>query len=187
MAKRQGFFIPLTMPLNYRRIQHQDDPALAFIKDMYESAFPEQERRQWASFTNLLNDPRMHADAILDAEQVLGLLIWWKVNDFCFIEHFVISSRVRGAGYGSEVIKHYVEKAQGKVLLEVEPAGTPDANRRITFYERVGFKLVNVDYRQPSYVEKGLSFPMYLLQIGVKSEVEIAKLIPEIQSTVYFL
>ncbi|MBG6234558.1 ribosomal protein S18 acetylase RimI-like enzyme [Pedobacter sp. CAN_A7] len=175
------------MPLNYRQIQHQDDPALALIKELYESAFPEQERRDWASFKALLTDPRMHVDAVLDAEQVLGFLIWWKLKDWCFIEHFAISKRVRGAGYGSEVVKYYVEKSRGKVLLEVEPPGTHDADRRITFYERAGFTLVNVEYRQPSYVEKGLSFPMYLLQTGAESEADIAKLIPEIHSTVYFI
>jgi ribosomal protein S18 acetylase RimI-like enzyme len=175
------------MPLNYHRIEHQDDPALTSIKDLYHQAFPEQERREWASFTALLIDPRMHVDAILDAEQVLGFLIWWELNDWCFIEHFAISPRVRGAGYGSEVIKYYVEKLKGKVLLEVEPAGTPDADRRITFYERAGFQLVGISYRQPSYVEKGRSFPMCLLQTGAKSEAEIAKLIPEIHSTVYII
>lgn len=175
------------MPLNYRRIQHQDDPALALIKELYVSAFPQQERRDWASFIALLTDPRMHVDAVLDAEQVLGFLIWWPFNDYCFIEHFAISKRVRGAGYGSEVVKHFVEQSGGKVLLEVEPPGTPNADRRITFYERLGFNLVNLHYQQPSYVEKGLSYPMCLLQTGAESEAEIAKLIPEIASTVYFI
>jgi ribosomal protein S18 acetylase RimI-like enzyme len=175
------------MPLNYQRIQHEDDPALDFIKELYESAFPEQERRDWASFKALLTDARMHVDAILDAEQVIGFLIWWKLQEYCFIEHFAMSARVRGAGYGSEVIKYYVEKSHCKVLLEVEPSGTRDADRRIIFYERAGFKLVHVDYRQPSYVEKDLSFPMFLLQTGAESEAEIAKLIQEIVKTVYFI
>ncbi|WP_432708663.1 GNAT family N-acetyltransferase [Pedobacter sp.] len=175
------------MPLHYHRIQHDDDPALALIRDLYESAFPEHERRDWASFLTLINDPRMHVDVILDAEQALGFLIWWKLNDYCFIEHFAISERVRGAGYGSEVIKHFLKESKGKVLLEVEPPGTPDADRRITFYERLGFVIVNIDYRQPSYVEKGLSYPMYLLQSGAESETEIAKLIPVIHSAVYFI
>ena len=175
------------MPLNYYRIQQQDDPSLVFIKELYESAFREQERRDWTSFKTLLKDSRMHVDAILDAEQVLGFLIWWKLSDWYFIEHFAMSARVRGAGYGSEVIKHYVEKSRGKVLLEVEPPGTHDADRRIIFYERAGFKLVNVDYRQPSYVQKGLSFPMCLMQTGAESEAEIAELIPEIVTTVYLI
>lgn len=127
----------------------------------------------------------MQVDLLVAEGSPVGFIIWWNIQDWRFIEHFAISSETRGKGYGAEVMRHYLEISEGKLLLEVEPAITPDAFRRISFYERMGFSLIDVAYRQPSYVEKDLSYPMHLMVETSFVAQDFQGLIGEIKNKVY--
>lgn len=158
-------------------------PELSFIKDLYEGAFPIEERREWTSLLSLLNHPAMQLDLISEEERPIGFIIWWMIHDWLFIEHFAISSEIRGGGYGGSVMRHYLEMANGKMLLEVEPPFTIDAERRISFYEKLGLTLLDVSYEQPSYVEKGVYYPMLLM--GTAEQKDFTPLIAALKAHVY--
>ena len=49
------------------------------------------------------------------------------------------------------------------ILLEAEPPLTEIARRRIGFYERAGFEIIDADYIQPPYEETGRGVPLYLM------------------------
>ncbi|MET3113717.1 ribosomal protein S18 acetylase RimI-like enzyme [Pedobacter sp. CG_S7] len=158
-------------------------PVHSFIKDLYESTFPIQERREWTSLLSLLNHPAMQLDLICEEELPIGFIIWWKINDWLFIEHFAISPHIRGGGYGSTVMCYYMEKANGKIFLEVEPPFTIDAERRIAFYEKLGLSLLDVSYQQPSYVEKDVYYPMLLM--GTTGKKDFTALVAALKEQVY--
>ncbi len=44
-----------------------------------------------------------------------------------------------------------LEAGLGHVILEVERVHDTDSQRRISFYERLGYSIVNIDYHQPPY------------------------------------
>ena len=173
------------MAINYIKLTDESLPELSFIKELYEEAFPVEERRDWPSLLDLLNHQDMQVDLLADVGRPVGFIIWWKIQDWRFIEHFAISSPVRGKGYGAEVMHYYLEIFEGKLLLEVEPAVTRDAYRRISFYEKMGLSLIDIAYRQPSYIEKDLSYPMHLMTISSLRANDFHELTFEIKNKVY--
>jgi len=173
------------MTIKYIKLTNGSLPAFSFIKELYEEAFPIQERRDWASLLGLLNHQDMQVDLLVAEESPVGFIIWWKIQDWRFVEHFAISSEVRGKGYGAEVMRYYLDVFEGKMLLEVEPAITLDNCRRISFYEKMGLSLIDVAYRQPSYIEKDLSYPMHLMAKPSFIAQDFKGLIGEIKNKVY--
>ncbi len=169
------------MALQYVKITDQSIPTFSFVKALYEAAFPIVERRDWKTLLSFLNHPDMQLDLIEEEKKPVGLIIWWEIGEWLFIEHFAIAANTRGGGYGSEVMRHYLEKAKGKMLLEVEPPLTADAQRRISFYERLGLTVIDTAYRQPSYIESGVDYPMFLMatvsEITVKEKAALFTLL----------
>gem|GEM_PF-810195 len=101
-----------------------------------------------------------------------------------YIEHFAIDPSYRNGQLGSRVLNYFLtsyypnlipksreEYQEPKfVVLEVEKPINASSDelsaRRIRFYERLGFILLNIDYQQPPY-RAGYEFiPMYLMSFG---------------------
>ena len=68
-----------------------------------------------------------------------------------FIEHFAIRKDQRSKGYGSLVVSGLISAGNLPIILEVEPPGTPEADRRINFYQKHRFELLSAEYYQPPY------------------------------------
>lgn len=121
------------------------------LRLLYEQSFPPEERRDWCALP--VDNPAFKLWAIvdddIDEEPVeVGLVTVWEFDGFSYVEHFAVQPGLRGAGVGSWVLSQLREP----VILEVEPAGsTPEAERRIRFYERNGFRVLDVPYVQPPY------------------------------------
>ncbi len=93
----------------------------------------------------------------------IGYLITWKLTNFVFIEHFEIFSEFRSLKYGSEIIGH-LYKNYSHIVLEAEPADQDEtAARRISFYERNGFMVIDENYVQPCYAPDKNSLSLWLL------------------------
>lgn len=153
--------------LRFLRINNREDPYLSFVKALYESAFPVQERREWRGLLSLIAENcDMHLDLVTDGDQPVAFVIWWNIEGWMFIEHFAVSSTERGKNYGSRIMIHYIELAKNLMILEVEPPLTDDAQRRIRFYERLGLYLLDFKYEQPSYREKGVFYPLCLMSFN---------------------
>lgn len=130
---------------------------------LYETAFPREERRptdQW--LTLLESNPLIH---LLPIEPKAGFLTYWTLDGFLYIEHFAIKESARGNGLGSRALREFLEAqaVQLPVILEVEPPATAIACRRIAFYQRCGFHLLDQPYLQPSYRNDGTTLPLRLM------------------------
>lgn len=124
---------------------------------LYEDAFPPEERRPRELM--LPDDPAFNFYAVGDA----GLMTVWAFDGFKYIEHFAVYEHMRGSGIGSEVLS----ALPGVVVLEVEPAESGEmARRRIEFYRRNGFELLDVDYVQPPYAAGLDAVPLRLMVRG---------------------
>ena len=75
------------------------------VREMYENAFPEEERREWIQLTELIANPAFCFYLIFNEQLLIGLVTVWNLNEFNFMEHFTIHHRERGKGYGTEVIR----------------------------------------------------------------------------------
>lgn len=154
---------------------------LRLVRGLYESAFPEKERRDWSRFEELV---RTNGDfsvfSILGADGGwIGFVTVWRFGSTGYVEHFAIDPEKRSGGAGSIVLS----LLQDPLILEVEiPEGEME-RRRVGFYERNGFVAhPGYAYAQPPYREGGEWFPLMLMTRG---EVDIDSVVFRIHEDVY--
>lgn len=117
----------------------------------YSTSFPPDEQRSEQQFRALFNNPRVRVVSVLDHLQKVGYLIIWELTGFVFLEHFEIFSEFRSRNYGSQIVTE-LYRDYSHMVLEAEPADlSSDAARRISFYEKNGFTVIDRDYVQPAY------------------------------------
>ena len=140
----------------------QEEEAVA--KHIYESSFPEDERRDFSQM-KLFSEKAPFVFNLIKAaeEQVIGMISLWNFDSFAYIEHFAVSETVRGMGTGSEVLQLLKSKTQKPIILEVELPHTPQARRRIEFYRRHDFEILPYKYIQPPYDKTKQSLEMHIM------------------------
>lgn len=123
-----------------------------FALRVYESAFPSCERRDFSLLQPLIEHRQEFSFCVI-CEQMenIGILSSWRFEHFAYIEHFAISQELRGKGFGSASLKLFMTQTTKPVIIEVESPQTHQAKSRVAFYERLGFSLLNVPYKQPPY------------------------------------
>lgn len=136
------------------------------IKDLYEQAFPEEERRPWDQQLMLIASGKLHLLRIVSDNIFAGFIFYWRLPGFSFIEHFAIHPGTRGGGAGTQVML-LMEAELGGIVLEVEPPVTEQAIRRISFYERLGYQAFTESYHQPSYYPHYPPLELRLMQKGL--------------------
>jgi ribosomal protein S18 acetylase RimI-like enzyme len=171
--------------MNYLSIDHITDPHLSFVEQLYMTAFPPKERREWQVLAGMIGKvPEMHMQVILDRDQPIGFITSWKLSDWCFIEHFAIAPESRGQKFGEEVILDFLKGY--KVILEVEPPVSEDALRRIRFYEHAGMECLPIPYLQPSYRVGAEPYQMVLMSNVINApEPAYTKVLKLISGKVY--
>lgn len=142
----------------------------SFYKLMSE-AFPSEERRNYEDQKSLLKDElyniTSHED---DNENITAFIASWEFDDFVFIEHFAVSSKMRGNGMGTSMIKNFLNKCNKPIFLEVEPPENDTSIRRIEFYKRLGFHLNNYDYLQPPLQKQHDFLPLKIMSYPKRAE-----------------
>jgi ribosomal protein S18 acetylase RimI-like enzyme len=133
------------------------------LKQIYESSFPEDERREWKQLLELLNNAQFCFYEIYDQQKILGFISIWNLTEFSFIEHFAIQDTDQGKGYGTQTIKKVLSMNSKPVILEAEEPFTENARKRIAFYERLNFSVNNFSYFQPAYSTEKNSIKMLLM------------------------
>ncbi|HEY8959475.1 GNAT family N-acetyltransferase [Chitinophaga sp.] len=136
------------------------------IKDLYEEAFPEEERRPWDQQLMLMVSGKLQLLRIENDDTFAGFIFFWRLPGFSFIEHFAIHPGARGGGAGTQVMLQMEDKLGG-IVLEVEPPVTEQAIRRIVFYERLGYQAFAEPYHQPPYYPQYPPLELRLMQKGL--------------------
>ena len=124
------------MEINLEKITHPTDIPLE-IKDLYHSAFPEEERREWTDILRRIEtgDPIFNFYVLQHNSETIGFITLWNLP-------------------GAEAIKAALAMAATRPLvLEVElPGASEFADSRISFYKRCGMTpLEDFPYWQPPY------------------------------------
>lgn len=162
---------------------------LDFAKKVYNSSFPENERRDFSLIPNLITQEQGAFDfmVIEDNSKPIGILGIWEFEDFIFIEHIAVEKSQRNKSYGKNIMNYLINQYSKPIVLEVEPPKEEDSIRRIKFYTRVGFRFLNIDYLQPPYVKNNPMLEMYLLIYSTEKYLELipSRIIKTIHSRVY--
>lgn len=169
--------------MEIRNLNLSSHTEVSFVENLYIASFPLSERRPVDKMLELYKDnPLFIISVIAEDDKLLGFLTYWDLNDFIFAEHFAISPDARNGGYGRRAMDIF-KNVDKPIVLEVELPATIMSERRIGFYQRIGYKLWdNVQYQQPSYHEAGGTIPMKLMSYG---DIDIEKDLTEIRSKIY--
>jgi len=155
MLSIQNLQSPVTIPLH--------------VTSLYEASFPPEERRNLTAQQALMNNGALRL-GVLDNDGIYaGFIFYWELTSFTFIEHFAIVPALRGSGIGSAVMR-LIGQQHPRMVLEVEPPHTLNAQRRIHFYEASGFRAYDFSYLQPPYQIGASPVPMLLMQKGMPPE-----------------
>ncbi|MBN9297989.1 MAG: GNAT family N-acetyltransferase [Filimonas sp.] len=172
--------------MNITPITDKTHWAIPFILELYEEAFPPHERRTTQQLLALIGHADMQLELVEDEGQPVGFVIWWIIDVYHYIEHIAIHKSARGKQYGSKIILQLLKLSGNKLVLEVEPAESIDAQRRISFYERLGFTIIPFAYMQPPYRKDEHANALLLMSIpAINEESLFNKLVYVISETVY--
>jgi ribosomal protein S18 acetylase RimI-like enzyme len=129
----------------------------------YSTTFPEDERRSLEQFQLLFKNKNIEITALFLNENFVGYAIIWQLSGFNFMEHFEVFSEFRNQKLGSFVIQN-ISKKYPKLILESEPENlNEDAKRRINFYERNNFQILDKNYLQPAYSDGKNQLELWLM------------------------
>lgn len=117
---------------------------------IYEESFPKFEQRTLKDQIEVLNNKQYHCCVALESNSLIGILFYWKYENYNYIEHFAILSNLRGQKYGSEILKEFC-KNNKNTLLEIDPPIDDISIKRLNFYSNLGFKLQKFEHIHPPY------------------------------------
>lgn len=172
--------------IRMKRIDVRND-GMTYVRGLYESAFPEDERREWSSLLSLCDAcPAFELRVIYDGDREVGFITVWRWDDWRYVEHFAVDASCRGRGTGADVLRALLAEDHRPVILEVEIPVDEISRRRVEFYRRLGFVLHdNVSYMQPSYGEGRKPLPMYLMTYGVPQDRGLSAVVDILYREVY--
>ena len=150
--------------IELKRIQHPDNAEFVMLMELYESAFPQEERRDIDQLALLLEtEDRMYFNAIYHDGNLSGIFVYWNLGDFWYLEHLAIYPLLRNHKIGQQVLDWTADHLKGLRLLEAEPAVEELPTRRIHYYERNGFTVCDKAYHQPPYRKGGKGIDLWVL------------------------
>lgn len=128
------------------------------------ASFPENERRTYAGQKELLSDPHYRLITEMDSSNnIIAFAAVWEFPLFRFVEHIAVDPAVRGSGLGGKLMKAYIGESLKPILLEVELPDTDIAERRVSFYKRLGFHFNHFDYVQPPLKNGQADLPLKMM------------------------
>ncbi|MCQ2298206.1 MAG: GNAT family N-acetyltransferase [Bacteroidales bacterium] len=136
-----------------------------FAKELFESAFPDEERPPFGEIKKRNNDQFHFLVATLAEDEPVGILTYWTFEDIVYIEHFAIAEELRNQGLGKAVFLNFLSQQTQQIILEVELPNTEEADHRVEFYASMGLIQNTQEYWQPSYKkgENKLALPMIIM------------------------
>lgn len=126
------------------------DTANEQIKQLYETAFPEDEQIPWGDLMRLVGEMSLDFTAYYDGEEFIGFTIVYPRKAFNWYWYFAVREDLRGKGYGQRILTRLIEKYKGQTcVLDMESPTQECENigqrkRRHNFYLRNGFRDTNV-------------------------------------------
>ena len=154
--------------ISLRVVKETDAEFIKIIDNIYHLSFPPEERRDFEEFLKLMNEvDYFEVYIILKDENPVGFITLWKFEDFSYVEHFATSPESRGGGIGQKVMEIIVNMSDKPIILEVELPMDEFSIRRINFYTRCGFNLIDsLEYFQPPYRDTDEPLKLFLMSSG---------------------
>ncbi|MDL2322641.1 GNAT family N-acetyltransferase [Bacteroidales bacterium OttesenSCG-928-A17] len=172
--------------IEIKRIVSGDDPLLDSLKELYTEAFPPEERRSVDLLGNVVEEnEELFFSAVLDGDELVGLVGYWVFPEFMYLEHLAVFTEMRNRKIGQQVLDFLAESFETRIL-EVEPVCDEITERRVNYYQRNGYKILDKGYIQPAY--SGLpeeNLPLWIMGAGAIDAGKLQEYISTIKAKVY--
>lgn len=116
------------------------------VCELYEEAFPKEEKKSWDLMEGLAEEGKMELLAVTEDDRFVGLALNMLDGDLALLDYFAISPKLRCGGFGGRTIRCLLEKFAGKkYIFEIEKQdpqaeNAEDRRRRKQFYLRNGLR-----------------------------------------------
>ena len=161
-----------------------EDPQLPEVIVLYQQAFPASERREVNQLKRLIaGQSSMFFHVIEEGGKLAGLFVYWKLADFYYLEHLAVFPEMRNKKIGQQVLDYVAEHLKGVRLLEVEPTEDEMTTRRVNYYRRNGYEVLDKTYVQPSYHALEDACPLWIM--GSEDSPRLAEQVERIKEEVY--
>ena len=90
-----------------------------FAQELFEEAFPEQERPPFSSLRHR-DAGKFHFLVAENGDDPVGILTYWTFDDLVYVEHFAIDEELRNQGLGKAVFLNFLSQQTEQVVLEVD-------------------------------------------------------------------
>lgn len=172
------------------RLKSGKEDVFQKLMELYTEAFPLEERREIVQLEEMLEaEPAMCFHAVRCDGELAGLVVYWDFGMFYYLEHLAVFAGMRNKKIGQQILEWIGGHLKGVWILEVEPepGETEMASRRIRYYERNGFRILDKNYLQPSYRPGGEEFPLWIMgnEPG-QTQQELDRQIQVIKDRVYY-
>jgi len=166
------------------RIVTSDDQRLEKLIPLYKTAFPLEERRDIDKLKRMIPEKtEMFFNAIECDGKLAGLFIYWDLKDFYYMEHLAIFESMRNLKIGQQVLDYVARNLCGLRLLEVEPATDEITTRRVNYYKRNGYEILDTTFIQPSYREDKEAGSLWIM--GNKGSERLQEFTERIKQAIY--
>lgn len=169
------------------RIENEHSPYFPLIWNTYESSFPESERRFLPAQKAVFENPNYRLDVWFDENGAfVGLMDWWEYGGFRYVEHLAIAPEARSGGFGSKILKSWIDSSEKPVFLEIDKVRDEISQRRLNFYRRLGFVENPMEHEQPHFQGTGEKVSLRVLSYPEgMSEAEYGELLAALQKDVW--
>ena len=146
--------------LGYAEIPEQSSPTRSLsrlkktevqkIKQLYETAFPEDEQIPWEDLMRLVGEMPLDFTAYYDGEAFIGFTIVYPRKSFNWFWYFAVREELRGKGYGQRILSQLLDNYEDQpFVLDMESTtqvcdNLEERRKRQAFYLRNGFRDTNV-------------------------------------------
>lgn len=134
-------------------ISDDSHPLWLEVWEIYSDSFPIYEQRQLKHQLEKFADPCFYCQVFSQQNKVIGFIFWWDIGSQVYIEHLAISSKLRGQNYGSLLLSEFCKAEARPVILEIDPPIDDISQRRLRFYQALGFHLHDFEHIHPPYQE----------------------------------
>ena len=116
------------------------------IKQLYETAFPEDEQIPWKDLMCLVEEMPLDFTAYYDGKEFVGFTIVYPRKSFNWFWYFAVREELRGKGYGQQILTLLLERYEGQsFVLDMESTtqvcdNLEERRKRQAFYLRNGFR-----------------------------------------------
>ena len=136
------------------------------FRDLYSVSFPLFEQRSFTQQIDAFQNERYKLLAFTEDDIFLGFISYWEFDTYCYVEHFAVNAVLRGKGYGTIILRTFLQSTDKIILLEIDPVKDSISESRFRFYKKCGFYVNIYPHRHPAYISGFEPHPLMVLTSG---------------------